>query len=379
MRHDARRPVIALLSSRLGDIGGTETHILQVTEGLRDEFNFYVLALCSDRMRQQLEARGASVVEMPGAGQLDLGSIRRYHRFFTGYHIDIVHTQDARTSITGRIAGRLAGKPVIHTYHISPLHYQTTRLRRILYHIGEALLNLLITDMSVFVSQNTQQLYTRRGLARPQKTRIIRNGVALDDYAPNAQRRAIWRQRLGIHPGTLLLGSVGQLVPLKGYDLLLEAAALLPDTVPGWRLAVAGSGPMHPTLEQIARQKGLEDKVQFLGYVPHEDIPGFLNACDLFVHPSYAETGPYTVMEAQAASLPCIMTEVGDSHFLVPHGVKGFVVPPGDARALTGAIENLLSDADLRMRMIASVREDIGELSIQIMLDKIKNLYQSLL
>jgi rhamnosyl/mannosyltransferase len=172
-----------------------------------------------------------------------------------------------------------------------------------------------------------------------------------------------------------LLLFVGRLRYYKGLHHLIDA---LP-TVRA-RLLVAGSGPEHTRLAAQAAQRGVADRVHFLGDVADADLPALYHAADVFVLPAHlrAEALGLAQIEALASGLPCVSTELGTgTSFANRHGETGLVVPPGDSPALAAAINTLLADPEVRRRFGAAGRRRIQALFTQPrMLDALERVYR---
>jgi phosphatidylinositol alpha-1,6-mannosyltransferase len=189
---------------------------------------------------------------------------------------------------------------------------------------------------------------------------VIPPGVDVDRFRPLAapDRRAV-RERFGLDPDRPLVLGVSRLVPRKGFDVLIDAVAGVPDA----QLAIAGAGRDRSRLERRAAQRGLTDRVRFLGRVPDDDSFPQLYACaDVFAMPCRdrwggleAEGFGIVFLEAAAAGVPALAGRSGGSHEAVVDGETGFVV---DGRALDvrGALAALLADDGLRARMGAAAR-----------------------
>jgi phosphatidylinositol alpha-1,6-mannosyltransferase len=189
---------------------------------------------------------------------------------------------------------------------------------------------------------------------------VVPPGVDVDRFIPlaDADRRAA-RKELGLDPDRPLVLGVSRLVPRKGFDVLIDAVAGLPDV----QLAIAGAGRDRARLERRAQTRGIADRVRFLGRVPDDDSFPQLYACaDVFAMPCRerwggleAEGFGIVFLEAAAAGVPAIAGRSGGSHEAVVDGETGFVV---DARVLDvrGALAALLADDDLRRRMGAAAR-----------------------
>jgi glycosyltransferase involved in cell wall biosynthesis len=139
---------------------------------------------------------------------------------------------------------------------------------------------------------------------------------------------------------------VGRLAPVKGIRILLEAMGRVAAPV---RLTIVGDGPDRAHLERAAAPLG--DAVRFTGYLSQAEVAATLTRAHVVVLPSLAEGVPVMLMEAMAARLPVIATQVAGTAELVEDGVSGRLVPPGDAVSLAAAIDALAVDEGRRQRM----------------------------
>jgi glycosyltransferase involved in cell wall biosynthesis len=178
---------------------------------------------------------------------------------------------------------------------------------------------------------------------------VIPNGVDCEYFSP-----AIHRSQAG--PVRLLF--VGRTVPQKGLSYMLQALGLVKEQgMRDWVWRVIGDGPMRPRLESQARELGIADQVEFTGWLPFEQIPGEMQSADVFVLPSNVEGMPLVLLQAMAAGLPVIATQVPGSVDLVQPQQNGFLVPPKDPPALAQALKALCCDAALRQAMGQRSRE----------------------
>jgi glycosyltransferase involved in cell wall biosynthesis len=167
------------------------------------------------------------------------------------------------------------------------------------------------------------------------KIRFVSDGVDEDFYALPANRH-----RLSLSPFKLLF--IGSLIPLKGLDVLLKAMARM-NAQSAWTLTVAGVGPEKGYLRSLATELEINTNIRFLGSVPSARIPQLMNNHHLLILPSYREGRPSVVLEAMAAAMPVLATDVDGTRELIQHGQTGWLVPPGDVDALSGALAALLN------------------------------------
>jgi glycosyltransferase involved in cell wall biosynthesis len=171
--------------------------------------------------------------------------------------------------------------------------------------------------------------------ADPAKVITLRNGVDLQRFQPGDRTAA--RSQLGLTGPTVL--SVGNLLELKGHQLLIEALAELP----GVTAVIAGEGPMRPALERLARELGLSDRVRLLGNLPQEELVACYNAADLLVLASSREGMPNVVLESLACGTPVVATAVGGIPELIDSDESGRLLTDRSAAAIARAVQALLA------------------------------------
>jgi rhamnosyl/mannosyltransferase len=164
----------------------------------------------------------------------------------------------------------------------------------------------------------------------------------------------------------------------KGVGDLIQAVTQLQA-----RLLIGGDGPMRQQWEQLTQNLGLTDRVQFLGQLDDADLPRLYASADIFVLPANARAEAFgkVLLEAMAAGLPCITTEVGTgTSFVVQDGVSGLVVPPQRPDKLAEAIQSLLADPALRQRMGQAGRVRVRqEFTPEQMMNRVTAVYEAIL
>lgn len=169
------------------------------------------------------------------------------------------------------------------------------------------------------------------------------------------------------------LVTICRLTSWKGIDGLLEALAPL-STV---GLVVVGEGPERDKLVALAQRLGLANRVYFAGQLAHDQIGAYLRACDLFVLNSHYEGLPHVVLEALAAGLPVVATDVGGMAEVVQHGANGYLVHPGDTDSLRRAIVEALGDEGLRAHCAADRARVVQQFSVPVMADATEHILET--
>jgi len=209
--------------------------------------------------------------------------------------------------------------------------------------IGEALRRL---NHVVAVSSELRDLVINQFGVSPNAVSVHHNGI--DPAAFHLLDREAARRRLGLALNRRFILVVARLSPEKRHDLLLQAIAALPDRDVEFRLV--GDGPLRATLQHAIRQHGLENRVFLEGGIPHEALPDWFAAADLFCLCSAHEGCPVVVHEALACGVPIVSTRVGAVPDLVSPDT-GILCPPGDAPALTAALSQGLHRSWDRQRI----------------------------
>ena len=152
---------------------------------------------------------------------------------------------------------------------------------------------------------------------------------------------------------------IGRFDPVKGLPLLIEAVEQLAPDYPELQLDLVGDGPLRSEIEAMVREKALQDRVSFHGYLSQARCRDRLREADILVIASFAEGIPVVLMEAMAAGVAVLATNIAGIPELVEHGVSGALVPSGDVGALARGLAALVADPALRTRVTLGGRQRI--------------------
>jgi glycosyltransferase involved in cell wall biosynthesis len=183
----------------------------------------------------------------------------------------------------------------------------------------------------------------------------LRNGVDLTRFQPAGDVAAL-RAQLGV-AGSPLIVSVGNLLPVKGHDLAIEALARLRQQGLDARLCVIGAGPLRDELQALASQRGLDGEVRFLGALPQEQLAAWYGAADLLMLASEREGWPNVLLESMACGTPVVATSVGGIPEIVDVPSTGRLVAERSAAALADAVLDLWRDLPPRDAVCRHARQ----------------------
>lgn len=306
----------------------------------------------------------------------DWAGLIRLYQFLSQERYRVVHTHTSKAGFVGRLAARMAGVPaIVHTIHGFAFHERSPRAVRAFYSNLERIAANWC-DQLVSVSRFHREWAISLGICDAERIAAIPNGIAVPPRTMGVSASGL-RRRLGVPDAGLLILSMARLAPDKGLEYLIEAASMLPPELAGARIVIAGEGPARAGLEQAVRDHGVAHKVIFLGF--REDVGDLLAASDVIALPSLREGLSIALLEAMAAGKPIAATSIGSHAELASQSEIAVMVPPGDARALAGALVQLSCDADLRARLGNNARALYEKHYTEArMLESYRQLYSSL-
>lgn len=278
----------------------------------------------------------------------------------------IIHTHTAKAGTIGRLAalaynrtyGRKRPARTVHTYHGHVFEgYFSPALSASFVAIERQLARC--TDALITISPRIRDdILARHGIGRPEQVRVVPLGFDLTRFAAiDGRSGAAARLELGLPADACIVTTVGRLTPIKQQGLFLTMASRLSIVRSDAMFLIAGDGPLRGELEQQARTLGLGDRVRWLGW--RSDLSRIYAATDVFVLTSANEGTPVALIEAMAAGVPCVSTDVGGVRDVITDQESGTVVTAGDVEALASAVSTLLAGERIRQLIGARGRASV--------------------
>lgn len=335
----------------LAEVGGVASYAAQLLPGLVEDFDLRVAAHGDGPLRSAAEALDIPYVPLRHMRRNlspidDLRAVAELYRLMRRERIDIVHAHSSKAGILARTAATLARVPVrlftVHGWAFAAYEGVPSAAFRLADRAMQPFTTAVISP-----SAQVRDLGVAAGTCHPNKTVVIPNAVDTRRYP----------QALNHNQSPRIL-AIGRLAFPKDFSGLLQALGAL--NRPDIYTDIAGDGPERTALDGQIVSLGLEGTTTLLG--TRNDIPELLAASDLFVLSSTSECLPMSIIEAMAAGLAVVATDVGGVAELVVEGETGLLVPAGDHSALADAIAQLLDAPDLRRRMGAAGRQRAREL-----------------
>jgi glycosyltransferase involved in cell wall biosynthesis len=286
---------------------------------------------------------GVTPVNLNLTGRHGPRSVQAVRKHIAAVAPQIVHTHLGTSDMLGGLAARSLGVPAISTIHAASWGAGTNAKRR--------LVRACATRI-IAVSDSARREYLKRGWARENQIVTVHNGI--DTEAAPGEGAAV-RRELGLAPDDLVVAMVSALRPEKGHEIALEVVRSLRDRYPRLRLLIVGRGALA---NQIAAQAAdLGDAVVMAGM--RHDVMRVFDAADLCLQPSHSDAFPTTLIEAMAASVPVLATNVDGIPEIITDGETGVLVPaPPRAQTFADALTALLDDPERRRRLATAGRLD---------------------
>lgn len=308
----------------------------------------------------------------------DIIALFKLARFIKKGNFSIVHTHSSKAGILGRMAAKIAGaKVIVHTVHGWGHHDMMNSLVKKFYIFLERLVEPF-TDILITVSDCAAREGLKDGIGKPEKYLTIRSGIDLDEFKNASVDIKKKKKELGIDPGCLVVGTIGRLSSQKSpQDFFLAAHEILKHRK-DIRFLYIGDGPLRSEIEKLIKRLSIEEKVILTGI--RKDIAQLLKVMDIFILTSLWEGLPRVFPQAMASGLPVISTNIGGASEAIKEGVTGFLVEPGDYKAIADRCLKLLTDGNMRKDMgIAGAKMVYPDFCDKEMVKRIQRLYEDLL
>jgi glycosyltransferase involved in cell wall biosynthesis len=349
-----------------------ETHINTARGG---DYEFVVCSLTGGGdLIEHLEEAGAQVHLLDKRRRGNFGVLPRIIGLVRRCRIDLLHLHNAPGALWGTLAVQLGRLdiPIVRTEHRLFIPDSFKIVYRLLYPplTKRARRMLCVCDA-------VRKSFAARFPALAERFVTVYNGIRLEpfqDLPPKDQCRKRFKLPAGVH----LVGTVGRLVPVKNHLGLVTAFHEIKKRVPDAHLAIVGEGDLKDSIVTHAGDLGIADAVSILPVTP--DIAQFYRGLDLFVLPSNSEGLPLTLLEALAAELPAVATDVGGIAEVITDGVNGHLVPAPAGIGLAERSIRLLLDRERASAMGKAGRETVSQrFTAARMVEGIERVYEEVL
>lgn len=366
--------------------GGVGTYTRRLVKALdKNRFRITVACLSTDgeNMAEELsQIPGVTAFAVPMAEYnidplSDLQVLYRLFREIRNGEFDLIHAHTSKPGFLVRLAAIGSGLPLIYRPANFSFYDGVSRAKVIFYVLLERFASRFLTDRIMVVSPGEQNLARRYNVGRDEQFTFIRTGIDVQTFNISINKGEV-RARFGIPENAPLVGTVARLTVDKAPFDFAEAASLVNKQNPDIHFLWIGDGPLEEELKEKVKSLKLEKVFHLAGL--QKNVPELLRAMDCFVLSSTSEALSIAMLEAMAAGLPVISTNVNGADEAIDPGRNGEIVPIGDVRKMAEEILKLMEDPLRRRTMGEAAQKRMqDEFSLEKMTRRVEELYEEVL
>lgn len=354
--------------------GGTEKHLFELASGMAEAgFRVSVFTLAEGgyasafKNNSKIEYQCIDVEKIYDLKGL-LG-IYRINQFIRQQQVNVLQTFHTASDLVGPIAAYFSFHKLKVLSSRRDLGYTKSsrhvKMQRYINHFIDGVLgNSSAVKRAVVLQENYPDEHIN----------VIYNGIDTKPFQFDSTERKCNRDLMGFDKETILIGSVGNIRPVKGYDVLVESAAIVCRKFPAVQFLHVGEGELKAQLEDRCNALGIDNNFHFLGAT--DNVPGFLSVLDIYVQPSRSEGMSNAILEAMAARLPVVATDVGGNPDLIEHCVTGLLTPVENCEALAERLIQLITQPQTRSELAERASQRVhDEFRMSCMIENYKRTY----
>jgi glycosyltransferase involved in cell wall biosynthesis len=336
-----------------GGIGGAETVYLNLVRDLdHSRWRHVAVVPTAGWLYAQLTHIGVEPIVLRERNSFDPAYFAQLAAIIRRHRIEIIQAHLFGSAVRAALLAFVCRVPAVATLH-GTIDLQTNeRFRQLKAAVVRHGLQRI-----VFVSELLRQSFLDSVPLQPNRTTVILNGIDPQQFLPGDG--SLFRQEFGISPNEFVIGTIANPGPAKGFDVLLDAAAIVKTQSPGCRFVIVGELD-HGRGEELIKgreARGLTSDVVLTGFRsdPHRALAAF----DMYALTSRTEGLPLSLLEAMSAELPVVATRCGGPEEIIEDGVTGLLVANGSSQAVASSIVKLRADAHERRRMARAARQAV--------------------
>ncbi|MCX7713594.1 MAG: glycosyltransferase [Chthoniobacterales bacterium] len=359
-----KRPLRALHVIDSLSLGGAQTVLLNFAKHWKPhEIVMHVATMHGDGFfAQQLRNSGIPVFSLsrkkfPPSYLWNLPKLLAKNRY------DIAHFHLFGANWIGKPIAKFLKTPCIIAHDHCNDHARNSLFPLLLDRLTNPLAHAILA-----VSESTRQFLLSKEKLPPEKVHLVYNGIDTDQFKPTPNRSPLSRkdrpppssillQKFGIPPSATIIGGVGRLAPQKNFTLWLHTAAALLEDFPQIFFLIAGEGPELPRLQKLAKKLNIDKKVIFTGFLA--DRVSLYGCLDILLLTSHYEGLPMTILEAMAAGIPIVSSNIDGPAEILTNQLDALLVSPNQPTLFVSAVKSLLSNPSLASNLAANARRKV--------------------
>ncbi len=329
-----------------GDVGGAKTHVLSLVKELGKYADVKIISFRPGIFTDDAIAMGINI-EVVRTGNI-ISDIKRVADIIKASGYELIHSHGAKANMVSAILRDMLDIPTVTTVHSD---YRLDYLQSKYKMFSFGLINMLalrFIDFYIGVSKNYREMLIKRGF-NPSRIYTLYNGIDFSLIIPAYTRSEFSKKyNVPLDEDDTVIGILARLDPVKGLDVLLNAAAIVLKQNTKVKFLIGGDGEQRIALERKAASLGIADNVFFLGWV---DKYEFLNCIDINVLTSLSESFPYAILEGTQLGKATVSSDVGGLSDLIDSGRNGFLFKPGDYKKFADQLLAIIKNPRLRNEM----------------------------
>lgn len=353
--------------------GGAENGIINLVNSINSDR--FQCAICSfagkGTQTHRVDQNKTRLFELNKKAGNDWLLPLRLSKVFKDWQPDLVHSHSWGTLCEGIVGAKIASVPnIIHGEH-GTIQQKNRNI------IIQKLCWRLV-DQVLAVSDAHRDNLAKTINFPPKKILTLMNGVDISRFSESSSIKQQIRDDLQITEESVVIGTIGRLVPVKNQKMLIMAFAKLVPVFSNIRLIIVGDGPLMGELVELSKTLDVGNRIKFLGQ--RSDVPQLFCAMDIFSLISDSEGMSNTILEAMSSSLPVVATNTGGNPGLVNNDLTGMLVPVGNVEELADKLARLIEDSPKRIAMGKAGRKKIEEqYSLEKMVCRYEELYETII
>lgn len=332
-----------------GDSGGAKTHVFALLDALKKYVDVKMICLTPGVFYQEILKKDIDTVLIKQKNRADLSIIKKITDLINEEKFDVLHIHGARANFVATLLKGKISIPVITTVHSDyNMDFTETLYKKIIF-TGINKIALRAVDYYIGVSDNFKQMLIDRGF-KPNKIFTVYNGM---DYSKErifvSKQEFAEKYNIKYDEKCTYVGIIGRFDHVKGHEIFIKGANEAIKKNENLRFLLAGDGPLYSKLKDLTIEYGIQDKVQFLGFV--NDIYSFHNFIDINALTSLSESFPYVLLEGASMKKATISSAVGGIVDLIDDGENGFLFESGNYHEFAKKLVELSLDETMRNEM----------------------------
>lgn len=364
------------------DTGGSEKLVFDIIKHIdKSKFNPVLCVFFSGAYEEEFLKLNIPfyIVHPEGKRRSKIQRVRFLNKIIRDHKIQVVNTHHTSSLLQGLLSYKFFNRSkLIHAEH-TRLNFDPNVTLPILF-IQKIFMKFV--DVALGISQGVCDCFENDLKVKKEKIHKILNGVDIDKFQFGREEekklRGEYRNKLGINEHNIVIGMCANFRKQKNHPVLIKACDLLiKQGTMDFKVVLCGTGPEQEDVQAVVKEKKLENRILFLG--ARLDIPELMNCFDIYCLPSFFEGLPFSILEAMAAGLPVVATDVEGNSEVVKHEETGLLVESDNSDELAEALKRLIQDEDFRKKCADSATRNIQDFSFDNMMKCYENLFDCLI